>query len=172
MPYDGPVPATEPTEDEPLPAAAPAAAAGGRFGAAIRNASYLRKWFLLGLTIGVIAARGEGEATKRYLRDFVGWMGLERHRVLHDSGHLTRCRTPDSPVGRGRVLLAGDAAGLLEPWTREGISFATRSGALAGAAAAGGADGVVELRDRFGSDTRELAVGTSLATEITAAITG
>ena len=36
----------------------------------------------------------------------------------------------------------------------------------------GWADGVVELRDRFGSDTRELAVGTSLATEITAALTG
>jgi flavin-dependent dehydrogenase len=37
---------------------------------------------------------------------------------------------------RDRVLVAGDAAGLLEPWTREGISFALRSGALAGAAAA------------------------------------
>ena len=34
------------------------------------------------------------------------------------------------------MLVAGDAAGLLEPWTREGISFALRSGALAGAAAA------------------------------------
>ncbi|GAB3977895.1 hypothetical protein GCM10027615_50950 [Plantactinospora veratri] len=36
------------------------------------------------------------------------------------------------------MLVAGDAAGLLEPWTREGISFALRSGALAGTAAAGG----------------------------------
>ncbi len=36
----------------------------------------------------------------------------------------------------------------------------------------GWADGVVELRDRFGSDTRELAVGTSLATEIATAVTG
>jgi geranylgeranyl reductase family protein len=96
------------------------------------------------LTVGVIAARGAGDATRAYLRDFVRWVGLERLRVVHDSGHLTRCRTPRSPLGRGRVLLAGDAAGLLEPWTREGISFAARSGALAGAAAAGGPDGVVE----------------------------
>ncbi len=96
------------------------------------------------LTVGVIAARGAGEATRRYLRDLVRWVGLERQRVVHDSGHLTRCRTPDSPLGRGRVLLAGDAAGLLEPWTREGISFATRSGALAGKAAAAGPSGVVE----------------------------
>ena len=36
----------------------------------------------------------------------------------------------------------------------------------------GWADGVVELRDRFGSQTRELAVRTSLATDITAAVTG
>ena len=96
------------------------------------------------LTVGVIAARGAGDATRRYLREFVGWVGLGHQRVVHDSGHLTRCRTPDSPLGRGRVLLAGDAAGLLEPWTREGISFATRSGALAGAAAAVGPSGVVE----------------------------
>lgn len=96
------------------------------------------------LTVGVIAARGAGDATRRYLADVVRWMGMERLRVVHDSGHLTRCRTTDSPLGRGRVLLAGDAAGLLEPWTREGISFATRSGALAGAAAAAGPDGVVE----------------------------
>ncbi|NEE22442.1 hyaluronate lyase, partial [Streptomyces sp. SID7499] len=29
-------------------------------------------------------------------------------------------------------VVCGDAAGLLEPWTREGISFALRSGRLAG----------------------------------------
>ena len=47
------------------------------------------------------------------------------------SGHLTHCRAAGSPLFRGRVLVAGDAAGLLEPWTREGISFALRSGTLA-----------------------------------------
>jgi flavin-dependent dehydrogenase len=36
------------------------------------------------------------------------------------------------------VLVAGDAAGLLEPWTREGISYALRSGRAAGLAAASG----------------------------------
>jgi geranylgeranyl reductase family protein len=87
------------------------------------------------LTVGVIAARGQGEATKRYLRDFVAGLGLADLTAEQDSGHLTRCRSEDSPLRRGRVLVAGDAAGLLEPWTREGISFALRSGALAGAAA-------------------------------------
>jgi flavin-dependent dehydrogenase len=87
------------------------------------------------LTVGVIAARGHGERTQ-YLRDFTRRLGLAGYPAERDSGHLTRCRADDSSLRTGRVLVAGDAAGLLEPWTREGISFALRSGALAGAAAA------------------------------------
>ncbi|MFJ2213791.1 geranylgeranyl reductase family protein [Streptomyces sp. NPDC101062] len=84
------------------------------------------------LTVGVISARGEGSATKRYLEDFIARLGLAGFEPSVSSGHLTRCRSEDSPLSRGRVLVCGDAAGLLEPWTREGISFALRSGRLAG----------------------------------------
>ncbi|MCI3223112.1 geranylgeranyl reductase family protein [Streptomyces sp. NP-1717] len=84
------------------------------------------------LTVGVISARGDGAATKRYLEDFVAKQGLAGFEPVISSGHLTRCRSDDSPLSRGRVLVCGDAAGLLEPWTREGISFALRSGRLAG----------------------------------------
>jgi geranylgeranyl reductase family protein len=96
------------------------------------------------LTVGVIAARGQGDATKAYLREFTDRLGLSGYETVQDSGHLTRCRTDDSPLRKGRVLVAGDAAGLLDPWTREGISFALRSGALAGEfAAKGDLDGYV-----------------------------
>ena len=96
------------------------------------------------LTVGVIAARGQGDATKAYLREFVARLGLGGLPALHDSGHLTRCRSDSSPLRRGRVIVAGDAAGLLDPWTREGISFALRSGTLAGQhAARGDLDGYV-----------------------------
>lgn len=88
------------------------------------------------LTVGVIMAKGAPAETKRYLTDFIAQQRLSALPVVRDSGHLTRCRTAQSPLGRGRVLVAGDAAGLLEPWTREGISYALRSGALAGAVAA------------------------------------
>ncbi|WP_431041094.1 geranylgeranyl reductase family protein [Streptomyces sp. P1-3] len=84
------------------------------------------------LTVGVISARGEGAGTKRYLEDFIARLGLAGFEPTISSGHLTRCRSDDSPLSRGRVLVCGDAAGLLEPWTREGISFALRSGRLAG----------------------------------------
>jgi geranylgeranyl reductase family protein len=88
------------------------------------------------LTVGVIMAKGQGGATKDYLARFVTQLGLDGREVRRDSGHLTRCRTPDAPLRRGRVLVTGDAAGLLEPWTREGISYALRSGAWAGEVAA------------------------------------
>ncbi|MFI0896157.1 geranylgeranyl reductase family protein [Streptomyces sp. NPDC020983] len=84
------------------------------------------------LTVGVISARGDGGATKRYLDDFIARLGLAGFEPSVSTGHLTRCRADDSPLSRGRVLVCGDAAGLLEPWTREGISFALRSGRLAG----------------------------------------
>ncbi len=86
------------------------------------------------LTVGVIQRRGHADATRAYLASFIAAQGLSDLPVMQSSGHLTRCRTPTSPLARGRVLVAGDAAGLLEPWTREGISYAVRSGRLAGEA--------------------------------------
>ena len=90
------------------------------------------------LTVGVIAGRGEGERTRAYLSTFLARLGLSTLEPVNDSGHLTRCRAEGSPLRRGRVLVAGDAAGLLEPWTREGISYALASGTAAGTAAAAG----------------------------------
>jgi len=87
------------------------------------------------LSVGVIAGRGLGEATRGYLAEFVDRLGLGTAEPSVSSGHLTRCRAEDSPLRRGRVLVAGDTAGLLEPWTREGISYALRSGRAAGEAA-------------------------------------
>lgn len=85
---------------------------------------------------GAIAAKGRIDEQRAYLQSLIAAHGLDDLTVGHQGGHLTRCRATDSPVAAGRILLAGDAAGLLEPWTREGISFALRSGTLAGAAAA------------------------------------
>lgn len=90
------------------------------------------------LTVGVIMAKGKGAETKDYLSRFLAQLGLTDREVRRDSGHLTRCRTVDAPLRKGRVLVVGDAAGLLEPWTREGISYAMRSGSWAGECAARG----------------------------------
>jgi geranylgeranyl reductase family protein len=119
------------------------------------------------LTVGVISTRGEGDATRRYLRDFVARLGLQGFPPSMSSGHLTRCREEGSPLSRGRVLVAGDAAGLLEPWTREGISYALRSGRLAGQAAARLAAGVATATTEYESEVeatlgREMRIGRQL----------
>ncbi len=88
------------------------------------------------LTVGVIGPRDRGDELRAYYAAFVRRVGVGEASTF--SGHLTRCREPGSPLRRGRVLVAGDAAGLLEPWTREGISYALRSGRAAGLAAATG----------------------------------
>jgi geranylgeranyl reductase family protein len=88
------------------------------------------------LSVGVIAERGHPDQTRSYLKDFLARLHLDHQEAVMSSGHLTRCRTENSPFYRDRVMVAGDAAGLLEPWTREGISYALRSGAIAGRKAA------------------------------------
>jgi geranylgeranyl reductase family protein len=120
------------------------------------------------LTVGVIAARGQGDRTRRYLREFTGRLGLAGYTAARDSGHLTHCRADDSPLRRGRVLVAGDAAGLLEPWTREGISFALRSGTLAGAAAADAAAAPDPARLERALEAYPAAVGQALVPEMEA----
>ena len=91
------------------------------------------------LTIGVIQRTGVPDATRAYLELWLRQLGLAGATRLRESGHLTRWRSGRSPLRRGSVLVAGEAGGLLEPWTREGISFALRSGVMAGTAAAAAA---------------------------------
>ncbi len=86
--------------------------------------------------IGVIQRTGSPDASRAYLAEWKARLGVGDAPTTHSSGHLTRWRERDSPLRRGRVIVAGDAAGLLEPWLREGISFALRSGTWAGEAAA------------------------------------
>jgi geranylgeranyl reductase family protein len=90
------------------------------------------------VTVGVIGDKAQAPALRDYYAALVARLGLGTPEV--EGGHHTRVRADGSPLlsAGGRILVAGDAAGLLEPWTREGISFALRSGRLAGEYAATG----------------------------------
>lgn len=56
--------------------------------------------------------------------------------VIRRNGYLLPCRRPGAPVQKGRALLVGDAAGLVEALTGEGIYWAIRSGQIAAASVA------------------------------------
>ncbi|ARG59492.1 chloride channel protein [Mycobacterium kansasii] len=94
------------------PREAPLAAAGGRFGASIRSAGYLRKWLLLGVTIGVIAGLG---AVVFYLAlKYTGEFLL---------GYLADYHIP-TPLGEGG---SRGSSGFARPWA---IPLVTTGGAL------------------------------------------
>jgi geranylgeranyl reductase family protein len=84
---------------------------------------------------------------------------LRAHRLPLSTG---RPRQPD-----GRVLLAGDAAGLINPLTGEGIFYAVLSGSLAGRAAGRGPDSGALLRHamsrRLGRHLRSSSAASQLS---------
>lgn len=75
-------------------------AAGGRFGVSIRSAGYLRKWFLLGITIGVIAGLGAVVfyLALKYTSEFL----LGYLRTIRFPLPLGRAATAGPPVSRVR----------------------------------------------------------------------
>ncbi len=82
------------------------------------------------LSVGIAAlhpSRGELQATlKRVMARFgISLEGLQMH------GHPIPIYTRKEPVSTSRVLLVGDAAGLVDPFSGEGIRYAIKSGKLA-----------------------------------------
>jgi flavin-dependent dehydrogenase len=82
-------------------------------------------------------ARRGGISLRRVLTDFVrqGPDGRLAKAIPQGPlrGHLLRTRLQDTQTHAARVLVAGDAAGLVSPLTGEGISAALESGELAAA---------------------------------------
>ncbi|MFC3504349.1 geranylgeranyl reductase family protein [Micromonospora krabiensis] len=113
--------------------------------------------------------RGE-PLTRRYLLDRLAALlpGTDPATVDGLRAHHLPLSTHRPSPGRGRVLLAGDALSLINPFTGEGIFYALLSGALAGAAAAGSpqrpvARYVDALRRRLGTHLRHSSAAAWLA---------
>ena len=108
----------------------------------------------IGLGLGTLADRHEGGRAARCFDDFVRHLG--RLGVLQtDPASVSRARLGGwlkmgmvgTDPGRGRVLLVGDAAGLVNPLQGEGIAQAMGSGrAAADAVLAGPADAATRYR--------------------------
>lgn len=84
---------------------------------------------------------------------------VDPHAITGLRAHHLPLSSRRPAAGRGRVLLAGDALSLVNPFTGEGIFYAVLSGALAGAAAASGAPDAAEryaraLRSQLGRHLR------------------
>ena len=83
-------------------------------------------------SIGVKGPAPQGHALAHYLRQFMQrWQLTSTDGKLRYQAHMLPTRAPGTPLVRERALVLGDAAGLLEPFTGEGIYYALRSAYLA-----------------------------------------
>jgi geranylgeranyl reductase family protein len=83
------------------------------------------------ISIGVGGLRANSATIKDYNEIYLRRHNTAAGTPLRFSGHILPVRNGKSKVVRGNALLIGDAAGLLEPFTGEGIGYAIRSGQLA-----------------------------------------
>jgi flavin-dependent dehydrogenase len=77
--------------------------------------------------------RGELNLNER-LGHYLRFLGIERPKGVRTSGFVIPVSPRKGPFVKGRTLLTGDAAGLADPVTCEGITHSLLSGQLAGRA--------------------------------------
>jgi len=83
------------------------------------------------LNLGVGTWKYAGFTLRPKLADLCRSYGFDAARLENLRGHHLPVRVPGAPIARGPVALAGDAAGLIDPLSGEGIHMAFASGRLA-----------------------------------------
>jgi geranylgeranyl reductase family protein len=83
------------------------------------------------LSIGVLSMARRGRDLKHAIERYLDALGCREARQVERHGSVIPMSPRRGPVVDTRILLVGDAAGLTDPVTGEGISFAVRSGLLA-----------------------------------------
>jgi geranylgeranyl reductase family protein len=83
--------------------------------------------------VGCGGFRSEGSHLREHLSALQKHYGLGDIEMTNLRGHHLPTRDDDAPITRGRALLVGDAAGLVDPMSGEGIYSAFVSGHLAAA---------------------------------------
>ena len=84
------------------------------------------------LSVGVVNAPKHGRTIRRQTDRYLARLGLADAEVINVQGHPIRYRRSiNEPVARGCALLLGDAAGLADEFTAEGIAYAVHSANLA-----------------------------------------
>ncbi|MGQ9684243.1 MAG: geranylgeranyl reductase family protein [Anaerolineae bacterium] len=89
------------------------------------------------LSFGIGAYKGTGKALRDALLQCAASLGIPAECVRL-RGHGLPVYRPRAAISRGRILLVGDAAALMDPLSGEGVRYALRSGRLAAEAIVSG----------------------------------
>lgn len=79
----------------------------------------------------------QGPHLRKHLANLRSFYRLDENAIVNIKGHHLPTRTPGAPIVRDRVLLVGDAAGLVDPMSGEGLFSAFVSARLAAEAIGG-----------------------------------
>src|SRR5439155_23415633 len=80
---------------------------------------------------GVLTTRRGGVNLHEELQRYLRFLDVAQVESAEKHGHVIPIRPRSGALAKGRVFLVGDAAGLADPVTAEGISYAIRSRQLA-----------------------------------------
>ncbi len=114
------------------------------------------------VNVGVGGWETEGPRLRAHLERACAGYGLPSEQLAGVRGYRLPMRRPGDAAMRGRVLLAGDAAGLVDPLSGDGIYEALVSARLAARTALELLEGRAESLDSYGPSL-EAALGRTLA---------
>ncbi len=83
------------------------------------------------LSVGIVLPRDQAGTMKERVEGFAQRLGLRAEEAEIARGHKIRFRRGHERIADGNTLLAGDAAGLADEFTEEGIFYAVESGRIA-----------------------------------------
>jgi geranylgeranyl reductase family protein len=111
------------------------------------------------VNVGVGGWENTGPTLREHLKDFCNRRGLEYAKVEAMRGYRLPARRPEAALARGRALLVGDAAGLVDPLWGDGMYSAFVSSRLAAQAVLEVLAGhVADLESYTGSVVSELGL--------------
>jgi geranylgeranyl reductase family protein len=109
------------------------------------------------LSVGLVLPPGGSRDLRPKLRRYLHALGLDDAPIERLVGHKLRLRRGREPIAGAGVALVGDAAGLVDEFTEEGIYYAIASGRLAARTIAGAlGSGMVTLLDYQRAVDREI----------------
>jgi flavin-dependent dehydrogenase len=104
------------------------------------------------VNVGVAGWDGEGARLRRHLGRLLDAHGIPPDAVAGLRGHRLPMRAVDAPLAGNGVLLVGDAAGLVDPLSGDGIYEAAASADVAATVAAQYLEGSAATVDGYASD--------------------
>lgn len=99
------------------------------------------------LSVGSVLPQGHGGRLRDITQSFLDSLGLASYPATIRRGHKIRSRRGHESIANERVVIVGDAAGLADEFTQEGIYYAVLSGQLAAKTAVASLSGSAPLTD-------------------------